>query len=223
MHVPDAARNSYGKSLTPSTGAHSIVNHIISQSKEVPTSDSLTDPVIVADITPVTLRVNVIFETKRLLQYHIHHDAMTKHYQFKVKRSNSTLLHVICIDHERCQWQMRATRMRGSEFFVVKRFDDVHICSIEIVQGHHRQAKSWMIGERVKGKFLDTTNTSYRPREIQRDLQARFRVSFNYLRAWRGKEVALTSLMGDDAASYKGNYSDYHYNIPGYGMILISE
>ncbi|GMN20190.1 hypothetical protein TIFTF001_050997 [Ficus carica] len=72
---------------------------------------------------------------------------MSKHYQFKVKRSNSTLLHVICIDNEGCQWQLRATGMRGSEMFVVKRFDDVHTCSIEIVQGHHRQAKSWMIGE----------------------------------------------------------------------------
>ena len=153
------------------------------------------------------MRINCIFENKKLMQYHLHHDAMTKHYQFKVKRSNSTLLHVICIDHERCQWQLRATRMRGSEFFVVKRFDDVHTCSIEIVQGHHRQAKSWMIGECVKGKFLDPTNTSYRPREIQRDLQARFGVTFDYLRAWRGKEAALTSLMGDDAASYKGKFT----------------
>lgn len=127
---------------------------------------------------------------------------MSKHYQFKVKRSNSTLLHVICIDIEKCQWQLRATRMRGSELFVVKRYDDVHTCSIEIVQGHHRQAKSWMIGECVKAKYLDPTNTSYRPREIMRDMQAEFGVSFNYLKAWRGKEAALISLRGDDAESY---------------------
>ncbi|GMN34953.1 hypothetical protein TIFTF001_044962 [Ficus carica] len=34
-------------------------------------------------------------------------------------------------------------------------------------------------------------------------MQAEFGVSFNYLRAWRGKEAALTSLRGDDAESYK--------------------
>ncbi|GMN25226.1 hypothetical protein TIFTF001_043873 [Ficus carica] len=106
-----------------------------------------------------------------------------------------------------CPWQLRAIRMRGSELFVVKRYDDVHTCSIEIVQGHHRQAKSWMIRECVKTKYLDPTNTSYRPREIMRDMQAdmqaEFGVSFNYLRAWRGKEAALTSLRGDDAESYK--------------------
>ncbi|GMN48651.1 hypothetical protein TIFTF001_017807 [Ficus carica] len=33
-------------------------------------------------------------------------------------------------------------------------------------------------------------------------MQAEFGVSFNYLRAWRGKEAALTSLRGDDAESY---------------------
>ncbi|GMN58186.1 hypothetical protein TIFTF001_027275 [Ficus carica] len=96
--------------------------------------DSVSGSVVVADYTPVTMRKNCIFENKKLLQYHLHHDAMSKHYQFKVKRSNSTLLHVICIDNEGCPWQLRATRMRGSELFVVKRYDDVHTCSIEIVQ-----------------------------------------------------------------------------------------
>ena len=183
LNVTDATRHSNEKSTTPSIGAHSIANNIRSQSDNVPSNDSFFGPVVVADFTPVTMRVNVIFESKKLLQYHLHHDAMTKHYQFKVKRSNSTLLHMICIANEGCPWQLRATRMRGSEFFVVKRYDDVHTCSIEIVQGHHRQAKSWMIGECVKRKYLDPANTSYRPREIMRDMQAEFGVSFNYLRA----------------------------------------
>ncbi|GMN58103.1 hypothetical protein TIFTF001_027205 [Ficus carica] len=204
LNVADAARHTNEKSTTPSIGAHSIVNNIRSQSDNVLSSDSFFGPVVVADFTPVTMRVNVIFENKKLLQYHLHHDAMTKYYQFKVKRSNSTLLHVICIDNEGCPWQLRTTRMGDSEFFVVKRYDDVHICSIEIVQGHHRQTKSWMIGECVKRKYLDPTNTSYRPREIMRDMHAEFRVYFNYLRAWRGKEAALTNLRGDDAESYKG-------------------
>ncbi|GMN59627.1 hypothetical protein TIFTF001_028721 [Ficus carica] len=198
------ARQSNENSIAASIGAHSIANYTTSQSVNVPSSDSVSDSLVVADYTRITICINSIFENKKLLQYHLHHDAMSKHYQFKVKRSNSTLLHVICIDIEKCQWQLRATRMRGSELFVVKRYDDVHTCSIEIVQGHHRQAKSWMIGECVKAKYLDPTNTSYRPREIMRDMQAKFGVSFNYLRAWRGNKAALTSLRGDDAESYNG-------------------
>ncbi|GMN22440.1 hypothetical protein TIFTF001_040256 [Ficus carica] len=141
------ARQSNENSIAASIGAHFITNYTTSQSVNVPNSNSLSGSLVVVDYTPVTIRINSIFENKKLLQYHLHHDAMSKHYQFKVKRSNSTLLHVICIDIEKCQWQLRATRMRGSELFVVKRYDDVHTCSIEIVQGHYRQAKSWMIGE----------------------------------------------------------------------------
>ncbi|GMN29149.1 hypothetical protein TIFTF001_051706 [Ficus carica] len=203
MHDADDSHRSNEKSIAASIGGHSIVNNTRSENDKVSSSDSLSDGVIVADYTPVTMSINCIFENKKLLQYHLHHDAMSKHYQFKVKRSNSTLLHVICIDNEGCQWQLRATRMRGSEMFVVKRFDDVHTCSIEIVQGHHRQVKSWMIGECVKAKYLDPTNILYRPAEIMRDMQDEFGVSFNYLRAWRGKEAALNRLRGDDAESYK--------------------
>ncbi|GMN69303.1 hypothetical protein TIFTF001_038352 [Ficus carica] len=206
MHDADDSHRSNENSIATSIGGHSIVNNTRSENDKVSSSDSLSDDVIVADYTPVTMRINCIFENKKLLQYHLHHDAMSKHYQFKVKRSNSTLLHVICIDNEGCQWQLRATRMKGSEMFVVKRFDDVHTCSIEIVQGHHRQAKSWMIGECVKAKYLDPTNTLYRPSEIMRDMQDEFGVSFNYLRAWRGKEAALNSLRGNDAESYKVNH-----------------
>ncbi|GMN33458.1 hypothetical protein TIFTF001_041898 [Ficus carica] len=108
------ARQSNENSIAASIGAHSIANYTTSQSVNVPSSDSLSGSLVVADYTPVTIRINSIFENKKLLQYHLHHDVMSKHYQFKVKRSNSTLLHVICIDIEKCQWQLRATRMRGS-------------------------------------------------------------------------------------------------------------
>ncbi|GMN72306.1 hypothetical protein TIFTF001_052830 [Ficus carica] len=187
LNVADAACHSNEKSITASIRAHYIVNNTRSQSVNISSSDSLSGSVVVADFTLVTMRINCIFENKKLLQYNLHHDAMSKHYQFKVKRSNSTILHVICINDEGCPWQLRVTRMRCSELFVVKRYDDVHTCSIEIVQGHHRQAESWMIRECVKTKYLDPTNTTYRPREIMRDMQAEFGVFFNYLRAWRGK------------------------------------
>ncbi|GMN48650.1 hypothetical protein TIFTF001_017806 [Ficus carica] len=140
MNVADDARHPNENSIAASIRAHSIANNTTSQSVNVPSSDNVSGSVVVTDYTPVTMHRNCIFENKKLLQYHLHHDAMSKHYQFKVKRSNSTLLQVICIDNERFPWQLRATRMRGSELFVVKKYDDVHTCSIEIVQGHHRQA-----------------------------------------------------------------------------------
>ncbi|GMN54036.1 hypothetical protein TIFTF001_023163 [Ficus carica] len=171
INIVDDARQSNKNSIASSIRAHSIANNTTSQSVNVPSSDSVSGPVVIVDYTPVTMRINCIFENKKLLQYHLHHDVMSKHYQFNVNMSNSTILHVICINNDGCPWQLRATRMRGSELFVVKRYDDVHTCSIEIVQGHHRQAKSWMIVECVK----EATLTSLRDDDAE---------SYNVLPAW---------------------------------------
>ncbi|GMN51335.1 hypothetical protein TIFTF001_020474 [Ficus carica] len=114
MNVADDARHPNENSITVSIGAHSIANNTTSQSFNVPSNDSVSGSVVVDDYTPVTMHRNYIFDNKKLLQYHLHHDVMSKRYQFK----------------------------------------------------------------------------------------AEFGVSFNYLRAWRGKEAVLTSLRSDDAESY---------------------
>ena len=129
-----------------------------------------------------------------------------KHYQFKVKRSTTTLYHVTCY-YDKCGWQVRATKMKNSELFVVKRFDDVHTCPIEFRQGRHKQATSWMIGECVKAKFVDLSTSAYRPWDIVRDMKQDFGVDLPYVTAWRSKECALSSLCGDDAESYQGRIS----------------
>ena len=102
FNVSADTHRSNEKSIAASIGGHSIVNNTGSQYDKISSSDSISEGVVVADYTPITLRVNCVFDNKKLLQYHLHHDAMSKHYQFKVKRSNSTLLHVICIDNEAC-------------------------------------------------------------------------------------------------------------------------
>ena len=60
--------------------------------------------------------------------------------------------------------------MPESDMFVVKRFDDIHNCSIEIKQRHHKQATSWIIGELVKRNFVDPITTTYRPYDIIQDM-----------------------------------------------------
>ncbi|GMN61249.1 hypothetical protein TIFTF001_030411 [Ficus carica] len=83
LNVLDDARQSNKNSIAACIGAHTITNNTTSQSVNVPSSDSVSGSVVVADYTPVTMRRNCIFENKKLLQYHLHHDAMSKHYQFK--------------------------------------------------------------------------------------------------------------------------------------------
>ncbi|GMN62539.1 hypothetical protein TIFTF001_031610 [Ficus carica] len=63
------AHRSNDKSIAASIGGHSIVNNTRSQYDKVSSSDSVSDGVIVADFTPVTLRISSIFQHKKLLQY----------------------------------------------------------------------------------------------------------------------------------------------------------
>ncbi|GMN51466.1 hypothetical protein TIFTF001_020620 [Ficus carica] len=76
LNVTNDARKSNENSIAASIGAHSMANNTTFQSVNVPSSDSVSGSVVVADYTPVTMRKNCIFENKKLLQYHLHHDAM---------------------------------------------------------------------------------------------------------------------------------------------------
>ncbi|GMN60452.1 hypothetical protein TIFTF001_029541 [Ficus carica] len=67
MHDADDSHRSNEKSIAASIGGHSIVNNTRSENDRVSSSDSLSDGVIVADYTPVTMRINCIFENKKLL------------------------------------------------------------------------------------------------------------------------------------------------------------
>ncbi|GMN38507.1 hypothetical protein TIFTF001_007740 [Ficus carica] len=61
LNVTDDAHPSNEKSIAVNIGGHSIVNNTGSQNDKVSSSDSVSDGVVVADYTPVTLRINCIF------------------------------------------------------------------------------------------------------------------------------------------------------------------
>ncbi|GMN61110.1 hypothetical protein TIFTF001_030189 [Ficus carica] len=61
LNVANAARHSNEKSIAASIGAHSIVITTRTQSVNVPSSDSLSSSVVVADFISVTMPRNCIF------------------------------------------------------------------------------------------------------------------------------------------------------------------
>ena len=66
-NVMDVARNSNEKSISPSIGAHSIINTSRTQSVNVPSTDSFSSSAVVANFTPITIRINCNFDNKKLL------------------------------------------------------------------------------------------------------------------------------------------------------------
>ncbi|GMN66090.1 hypothetical protein TIFTF001_035158 [Ficus carica] len=95
FNIEEAARDSNDKSTAGSIRSQFVVNRTKTQYVHVSSSDNFSGVVIIADFTPITMCVNNIFDNKKLLQYHLHYDAMSKYYQFKVKRTTTTLFFVV--------------------------------------------------------------------------------------------------------------------------------
>ena len=74
--------------------------------------------------------------------------SMRQNFEWKVKRSNKTTLHLICII-DGCTWKLRAVRKDEGTYFQVRSFVNEHSCLLEEIHRHHRQVSAVTIEEVV--------------------------------------------------------------------------
>ncbi|KAK2649821.1 hypothetical protein Ddye_017310 [Dipteronia dyeriana] len=86
------------------------------------------------------------FPTKKDLKRLVGHFAMRQNFEWKVKMSNKTLLHLVCL-MENCRWKLRAVRRDEGTYFQVRSFVNKHTCLLEEIHFRHRQASAVIIGE----------------------------------------------------------------------------
>ncbi|XP_038680934.1 uncharacterized protein LOC119981866 [Tripterygium wilfordii] len=96
---------------------------------------------------------------------------------------------------------MRAIRVKESPLFKVTKFNDIDICSLDYLNGSHRQASAKVIGDCIKGKY-DGVGRSYRPKDIIQNVRIEFGVNITYDKAWRSREHALESIQGSPELSF---------------------
>ncbi|RAL49764.1 hypothetical protein DM860_002055 [Cuscuta australis] len=85
---------------------------------------------VISHYHPTTLQIDSIYKSKEDLCHHLRMYAVSNNFQYKTKRSNRTLLHVVCID-VRCPWAVRAVRLDNSPLFQIRRFDSYHSCPVD--------------------------------------------------------------------------------------------
>ncbi|CAA3031907.1 cytochrome P450 93A3-like, partial [Olea europaea subsp. europaea] len=146
------------------------------------------------------LQVGQLFETKKDLQEAVHRLALKYNFEFKVKKSNKSLLTVACVE-DSCNWRLRATKMDTNECFVIRKYLREHTCEVGILRNDHRQARAWFIGRQIMHKYQDP-RTIYRPSDIINDVRREYGVVMSYQKAWKAKECALEDLMGSAEESY---------------------
>ncbi|KAK2649372.1 hypothetical protein Ddye_016861 [Dipteronia dyeriana] len=75
------------------------------------------------------------FPSKKDLKRLVGHFALRHNFKWKVKRSNKTTLHLVCL-MDNCTWKLIAVRRDEVTYFQVKSFVNKHTCPLEEI--HHR-------------------------------------------------------------------------------------
>ncbi|XP_062075264.1 uncharacterized protein LOC133779305 [Humulus lupulus] len=131
----------------------------------------------------------------------LHHYALKKNFEFKVKKSAKNIWCTICVD-DKCKWRLRATKLVNSTMFEVRKFFGEHTCSLDVRNKDHRQASPWLIGHVIRRKF-EGDNVNYKPRSIVKDMSLSYGVHMSYAKAWRCREHALAYIRGIPESSFQ--------------------
>ncbi|XP_022866417.1 uncharacterized protein LOC111386195 [Olea europaea var. sylvestris] len=108
----------------------------------------------------------------------------------------------VLISDDDCKWMLRASSVKQSAIFMIRKFNNVHTCSIDYRRNAHRHATSSVIAEQIMGK-LDNTYGSYDPTAIARDMEREFDVKISYHQACRENVAALHMLHGTSGDSFQ--------------------
>ncbi|XP_022889304.1 uncharacterized protein LOC111404777 [Olea europaea var. sylvestris] len=138
------------------------------------------------------------------------------------------MLTVVCVD-DNCKWMLRASTVKQSAIFMIRKFVAVHTCSLDFRRNAHWHATSAVIAEHILGK-LDTPYRSYPPTHIARDMEHEFGVKISYSKARRGKLHTLNMLHAFGASIH--GYMQYlrpvicvdgsHLKCPYKGTLLVA-
>jgi hypothetical protein len=142
-----------------------------------------------------------IFLSKKEVYSRIRVLALQDKFQFKVIRSSMKMLTVVCAD-DNCMWMVRASSVKKSAVFMIRKFNNVHTCSVDFRRNAHRHATTSVIAEHILRK-LDNPYRSYDPTDIARDMECEFGVEISYHKARRGKLAALHLLHGTPKDSFQ--------------------
>ncbi|KAK2635520.1 hypothetical protein Ddye_030312 [Dipteronia dyeriana] len=139
---------------------------------------------------PVTMRLEVgeLFPSKKQLKSQLGNYALANRFQIMVFKSDTTRYQVRCIVED-CNWRLHTAKVRNSDYFHIRKFDNQHTCSTEARFQHQRQASARVIEEQIQEKFCD--HRSYKPKEIIHDMQREFGISCNYHKGYRARHIAL--------------------------------
>ncbi|TXG48953.1 hypothetical protein EZV62_024828 [Acer yangbiense] len=127
--------------------------------------------------------------------------ALNEDFEIPITRSSTTRYEAGCKD-PKCKFQIRAVKMEGGNYWIVRIFEEDHSCTIDALHNRYRQASAWLIGEMLSPK-LAVSGRSLKPKEIMTDMRVEHGLALNYTKAWKAKEHAENNVFGPPDMSYQ--------------------
>ncbi|KAK0573057.1 hypothetical protein LWI29_002395 [Acer saccharum] len=142
------------------------------------------------------------FPSKKDLKRLVDDFAMRQNFEWKVKRSNKTTLHLVCIVDD-CSWKLRAVRRDEGTYFQVRSFVNEHSCPLEEVHRRHRQASAVIIGELIAPRLQQHDGRLMRPKDVIADMKTMYGIQIMYSKAHDALQYALSLTYGTHEESFQ--------------------
>ncbi|KAK2656450.1 hypothetical protein Ddye_009502 [Dipteronia dyeriana] len=136
--------------------------------------------------------------TKNDLKRLVGHSAMRHNFEWKVKRSNKTTLHLVCLT-DNCMWKLRAV-MRDEMTY----FQEIH--------RRHRQASAIIIGEVAPPRLQQQDGRLMRPKDIIVDMKTIYGIQIMCNKAYQALDYALSLTYG--------THEEIFQLLPSFGYVL---
>ncbi|KAH9728017.1 SWIM-type domain-containing protein [Citrus sinensis] len=166
------------------------VDPLVSLAPVLPSN--LVAPDLVRSCNSADIGVGKLFVEKNELILELRKVALREKFDFKIARSTTTRFEAHCSSES------------------LRRVDNVHTCSNEVLPSGLRQVRSRVVGHLIADKFIQD-KWIYTPNDIRADMQQEYGVQLTYQQAYRAKEVGLEIVRGNPAESYNllPKYSHY--------------
>ncbi|KAL7260620.1 hypothetical protein ACSBR1_006312 [Camellia fascicularis] len=99
-----------------------------------------------------------------------------------------------------CLWSVHARVKNSSKAFVIKQFDDIHMCGSSFRTIKHTRMTSSMIGGLISSEVRNKALTSVS--EVVCDFKDYYGTEVSYRRAWMGVEKTRNVVFGDYSSSF---------------------
>ncbi|KAK2641402.1 hypothetical protein Ddye_023165 [Dipteronia dyeriana] len=137
---------------------------------------------------------------------------MRQNFEWNVKRSNKTTLHLICL-MDNCTWKLRAVRRDEGTYFQVRSFVNEHTCPLEEIHRRHRQASAVIIGEVVVSRLQQPDGRLMCSKDIIADMKTMYGIQILYSKAHQAMQYALSLTYGTYEETFK-LLSSFGYMVP---------